>query len=153
MNKYNLDFKKKVVQEYLNGTMGTKSLAKKYGIPSNKTIRVWVASFKTYGEQALKPMVKPRMYSSQNTRLAVSCQPDALFPCVRITMVINYACGNIIHHKTTVNIDKIVDNTIICVANGASLSYLAARIDVVAPAGMLVIITAIPVATTSSLKR
>lgn len=65
MNKYNFDFRKKVVQEYLNGTMGTKSLAKKYGIPSNKTIRVWVASFKTYGEQALKPMVKPKMYSSQ----------------------------------------------------------------------------------------
>ncbi len=37
MAKYSEEFKLKIVQEYLEGTLGYRLLAKKYGIPSTYT--------------------------------------------------------------------------------------------------------------------
>ena len=41
-NKYTLQFKKNVVQEYLNGGISYKNLAIKYNISAHETVRRWV---------------------------------------------------------------------------------------------------------------
>lgn len=43
----------KVVKSYLDGEEGYKTLAKKFGIPSPQTIKVWVASYKEFGAEGL----------------------------------------------------------------------------------------------------
>jgi len=44
MAKYSYEFKKKIVDEYLDGGGGRKFLAKKYGIPSTSKVMQWVKS-------------------------------------------------------------------------------------------------------------
>ena len=53
MSKYNLEFKLKVVKEYLEGNIGYLSLAKKYDINLELVIRRWVNSYKTQGYEGL----------------------------------------------------------------------------------------------------
>ena len=47
-NKYDVEFRMKVVHEYLNGEGSTKSLSKKYNI-SNKTIETWIYKYRDTG--------------------------------------------------------------------------------------------------------
>ena len=54
MTKYNFEFKKKVVLEYINEYISIRSLAKKYGIKSYSNIEIWVAKYKKYGDEALR---------------------------------------------------------------------------------------------------
>lgn len=63
MTKYNFEFKKKVVLEYLNGGIGYIPLAKKYGIKSYSNIEIWVAKYKKYGDEALRRSRKNEEYS------------------------------------------------------------------------------------------
>ena len=54
MSKYTFELKKKVVLEYLNGSIGYIPLAKKYDIKSHSNIEIWVAKYKKYGDEALR---------------------------------------------------------------------------------------------------
>ena len=53
MTKYNFEFKKKVVLEYINENISIRSLAKKYAIKSHNNIEIWVAKYKKYGDEGL----------------------------------------------------------------------------------------------------
>lgn len=63
MAKYDLEFKKKVVSEYLTGNESLRSLAKKHNIPAKRTIEQWVHNYKTYGLEGLKRSRKNASYS------------------------------------------------------------------------------------------
>lgn len=60
MAKYTFEFKKKIVQEYLNGCGGTKHLAKIHGIGHRSSIQKWVAAYERFGDEGL-------LRSRQNT--------------------------------------------------------------------------------------
>ena len=53
MTKYNFEFKKKVVLEYINENISIRSLAKKHAIKSHNNIEIWVAKYKKYGDEGL----------------------------------------------------------------------------------------------------
>ncbi|MFD1737039.1 helix-turn-helix domain-containing protein [Bacillus salitolerans] len=63
MAKYGSKFKLKIVMEYLGGTLGYKSLANKYGIPSESQIKRWVRSYKEFGEDGLCRKHSKQVYS------------------------------------------------------------------------------------------
>ena len=63
MAKYSFEFKKKVVQAYLNGEGGAKYLSNKYQIASKTGIQKWVASYKKYGDEGLMRSRKNENYS------------------------------------------------------------------------------------------
>ena len=63
MSKYTFELKKKVVLEYLNGSIGYIPLAKKYDIKSHSNIEIWVAKYKKYGDEALRRSRKNEEYS------------------------------------------------------------------------------------------
>jgi transposase len=49
MSKYSVEFKMKVVNEYLQGVLGYGLLARKYNIPSNSTVAKWVKDYRLDG--------------------------------------------------------------------------------------------------------
>lgn len=53
MAKYNFEFKKKVVLEYLNGEGGAKFLTKKYGIPYDSSVKQWIHNYDFFGDEGL----------------------------------------------------------------------------------------------------
>lgn len=53
MAKYSFEFKKKVVQEYLNDEGGYEYLAKKHNISSHHRIVEWVRNFENFGDEGL----------------------------------------------------------------------------------------------------
>ncbi|WP_317079956.1 IS3 family transposase [Clostridium neonatale] len=53
MAKYSYEFKKEVVQAYLDGKGGYKFLAKEFGIPSPSKVKLWVDNYRTLGDEAL----------------------------------------------------------------------------------------------------
>ena len=65
MAKYSYEFKRKVVQAYLNGEGSYSILARKYNIPSKDKIYVWVKSFQEFGEEGIKRSRKYKKYSFQ----------------------------------------------------------------------------------------
>ncbi|MBU9539304.1 helix-turn-helix domain-containing protein, partial [Burkholderia multivorans] len=52
MTKYDERFRRRVVQAYLAGEAGTKTLAHRYGVGSTM-VRRWVASYREHGEDGL----------------------------------------------------------------------------------------------------
>ena len=42
-----MNFKKKVVNAYLNGEGGYKYLAEQYGVPSHSKVKLWVDNYKS----------------------------------------------------------------------------------------------------------
>ena len=54
MSKYSYQFKLKIVEEYLNGTLGYSLLAKKYSIPSKSVITTWVNQYQINGKEGLQ---------------------------------------------------------------------------------------------------
>ena len=69
MTKYNFEFKKKVVLEYINENISIRSLAKKYDIKSHNNIEIWVAKYKKYGDEALLRSRKNKEYSFEKRYL------------------------------------------------------------------------------------
>lgn len=63
MIKYNFEFKKKVVLEYINENISIRSLAKKYAIKSHNNIEIWVAKYKKYGDEGLYRSRKNKEYT------------------------------------------------------------------------------------------
>ena len=65
MSKYNDEFKLKVVQEYLSGSLGYTLLAKKYDIPSETAIKNWVKAYQSFGVEGIMRKVSNNVYSVQ----------------------------------------------------------------------------------------
>ena len=53
MAKYSYEFKKKVVQEYLDGKGGYVYIAKQNGIPTESLLRRWVNAYKKFSDEGL----------------------------------------------------------------------------------------------------
>lgn len=62
MAKYDEEFKHEVVQCYLSGSAGSKSIALRYGL-DHSTVRHWVASYRQHGLAGLRK--KHSCYSAQ----------------------------------------------------------------------------------------
>lgn len=63
MAKYSYDFKKQIVDEYLNGEGGYGTLAKKYGFKNHSQIEKWIKSYNSLGEEGLRRSRKQTNYS------------------------------------------------------------------------------------------
>ena len=51
MAKYSYDFKKRVVEDYINNKGGYRYLANKYQLPDYRIVRQWVANYKAFGDK------------------------------------------------------------------------------------------------------
>lgn len=65
MAKYSEDLKLKIVIEYLDGNLSLMSLARKYGISSDKSIVDWVQAYRFLGVEGLKIKKTKPTYSVQ----------------------------------------------------------------------------------------
>ena len=63
MAKYGFEFKKKIVLEHLNTGIGSKLLAKKYDVKSQRQIRQWIHNYNEFGDEGLKRSRKNQSYS------------------------------------------------------------------------------------------
>lgn len=63
MAKYSYEFKKKVVDAYLNGEGGYVYLANKYHVPSFNNIKKWVHAYRANGDSGLYRSRKKRNFS------------------------------------------------------------------------------------------
>lgn len=63
MSKYSFEFKKKVVNAYLNGEGSYSYLSKKFGIPSDSKVKLWVDNYNAFGDEGLKRSRKKENYS------------------------------------------------------------------------------------------
>ena len=63
MSKYNYEFKKKIVIEYLSGQGGAVALAKKYGVPAKSRIQEWVKSYQSIGDEGLRRSRQKKKFS------------------------------------------------------------------------------------------
>ncbi len=63
MAKYKIEFKTKVVKEYLERNIGYKELAKKkHSIPDRSTVRRWVKEFKEKGIEWIRKLREDNYY-------------------------------------------------------------------------------------------
>ena len=60
--KYSVDLKLKIVQEYLQGIMGARVLAKKYDVSSKSLVTKWINQYKQFGEAGLRHQIKKQQY-------------------------------------------------------------------------------------------
>ena len=65
VEKYSFEFKKKVVQEYLDGKGGYAYIAKQNGIPAESHLRRWVNAYKEFGDEGLFRSRQKNNYSFQ----------------------------------------------------------------------------------------
>jgi transposase len=63
--KYSKEFKLMVVKDYLEGSLGYRSLAHKHGIKSKSQIERWVKIFEKFGEKGLLKKKHNESYSVQ----------------------------------------------------------------------------------------
>lgn len=63
MAKYSFEFKKKVVNAYLNGEGGYIYLSKVYDVASFHNIKTWVDNYKAFGDDGLKRSRKRKDFS------------------------------------------------------------------------------------------
>ncbi len=63
MTKYSYEFKKKVVQEYLDGKGGYGYLAKEHNIPEQCQLRRWINAYKEFGDDGLIRSRQNKNYS------------------------------------------------------------------------------------------
>lgn len=63
MAKYSFELKKKVVLAHLNGEGGYQWLASKYNVTNKRTIEIWVASYKEFGDEGLLRSRKNKKYT------------------------------------------------------------------------------------------
>ncbi|MGX7200895.1 hypothetical protein BCR22_06200 [Enterococcus plantarum] len=68
MSYYEVEFKLKLVKEYLEGPLGGRALAKKYGLPSNALIYNWKHSYQLFGKEGLKRHRSLTNYTSEFKR-------------------------------------------------------------------------------------
>jgi transposase len=63
MAKYSYQFKKEVVNAYLNGEVGYKYLAEKYSITGKSMVLKWINAYKEYGDEGLMRSRKNETYT------------------------------------------------------------------------------------------
>jgi transposase len=63
MAKYSFEFKKKIVQAYLNGEGGYRFLTNKYGVSDKSIIRKWVKAYKSLGDEGLMRSRQKKTYT------------------------------------------------------------------------------------------
>ena len=63
MAKYLVEFKQKIVQEYLNGEGGYVFLATKYGIANKCVLQRWVSAYEKLGLDGLSHSRKHKAYT------------------------------------------------------------------------------------------
>ena len=63
MAKYSFEFKKEVVNSYLNGEGSFEFVAKKYEIPTCTNVKTWVRNYKNFGDEGLFRSRKNELYS------------------------------------------------------------------------------------------
>lgn len=63
MAKYSLEFKMKIVTEYLSGGIGMNPLSRKYGFKDKNQVRKWIHAYQTLGIEGLKRSRKNKTYS------------------------------------------------------------------------------------------
>jgi transposase len=63
MAKYSYEFKKKVVEDYINSKDSYRYLANKYGLPDKKIVQQWVANYKAFGDEGLMRSRKQEKYT------------------------------------------------------------------------------------------
>lgn len=68
MTKYNEEFKTRIVQEYLDGSIGFEALAAKYGIKSKTQVQNWVAAYRALGAEGLAVKTSRTVYSADFKR-------------------------------------------------------------------------------------
>lgn len=71
--KYDTPFKLKLVSEYLAGPLGSKAIARKYGIPAT-TVKRWVSAYVHHGAKALEPKIT--RYSAAFKLKVLQCMWD-----------------------------------------------------------------------------
>ena len=65
MVKYSDEFKLQLVEEYAEGTLGYKLLARKYGLPDPSPIKRWVHAYQALGMEGLRKKQTKQVYSVQ----------------------------------------------------------------------------------------
>lgn len=65
MVKYSFDFKQNVVQEYLSGQGGIRSITEKYSVKSAKDVRKWINAYKQFGSSGIQRKRQNMAYSPQ----------------------------------------------------------------------------------------
>ena len=68
MAKYSYEFKKMIVDAYLNGECGYKHLSSVYG-PTRRDIQKWVHNYQTLGDEGLLRSRKNDIYSFEKNFL------------------------------------------------------------------------------------
>lgn len=63
MAKYDYEFKKKIVNAYMNGEGGKQFLANKYCVKSSRDVMKWVNAFKAFGDEGLMRSRKNETYT------------------------------------------------------------------------------------------
>lgn len=63
MAKYSYEFKKKVVQAYLDGKGGYDYLVREFGLKTSSQVRRWVDAYKTFGNEGLLRSRKNNNYT------------------------------------------------------------------------------------------
>jgi transposase len=61
--KYDYEFKKKIVNAYMNSEGGERFLANKYGVKSPRDVMKWVNAFKSFGDEGLMRSRKNETYT------------------------------------------------------------------------------------------
>ncbi|MCD8828900.1 transposase [Staphylococcus gallinarum] len=62
---YKYEFKLKVVQEYLNSSLGYKTLTKKYEMSNKCLIQRWITQYKEFGHEGLNRLSKNNIYTRE----------------------------------------------------------------------------------------
>ncbi len=65
MAKFSFEFKKKIVQEYLDGKGGVRYIAKRYNISHESQIRRWISAYREFGDDGLLRSRQNNNYSFQ----------------------------------------------------------------------------------------
>ena len=65
MAKYSFNLKMKILQEYQQGKVGIKTLAKQHSINSYTSVRKWVAVYQKFGEEGLRRNRQQMKYTVQ----------------------------------------------------------------------------------------
>ncbi len=63
MAKYSYEFKKKIIDEYLNNEGGLVFLANKYGVKSPENVKKWVKSYQLFGDEGITRSRKKETYA------------------------------------------------------------------------------------------
>ncbi len=63
MAKYSFEFKKQVIEDYLNGKGGAKYLASKYSISASSNVKKWIRYYKEFGDEGLMRSRKNKTYT------------------------------------------------------------------------------------------